>query len=208
MNMSHTSTMPEAPKNLVLPKPRPEVAPEVVPMPFAKRHQVKLRAIRVLLTFLVLGLMAFAYINYGLYTVPGDKGREVFFGIAPGDSLVIARYRFWRSPQLGDVVFYNAPGAASDQARLIGRVSGLPGERIARRGPTMAIGGREPMAVGFELGDSARIRDGDVIPEGKYLILVDSDAVTYADSREHGYIPLDSIEYRLALNLAAFWGRK
>lgn len=200
---------PAAPaKPLVLPRPRPDVAPEAIRPAFAVRYRLLLRLIRAGLTLTVLGLMAFAWINYTYFTVPGERDSQpVLFDISRGDALILARYRPWREPMVGDIVFYRAPQAAADDAFLIGRIEGVPGETVRRRGPTMTVGGREPLAVGFELSPDAPVKDGDIIAEGCYLVLVDSDAVAYTDSRTHGYIGRDQIEYRLALNLAHYWSK-
>lgn len=200
---------PSAPsKPLVLPKPRPDAAPEAIRPAFAVRYKFLLRLIRAGLTLTVLGLMAFAWLNYTYFTVPGERNSQpVLFDISRGDALILARYRPWRPPMVGDIVFYRAPGGADDAALLIGRVEGVPGETVRRRGPTMTVGGREPLAIGFELSPDAPIKDGDIIAESRYLILVDSDAVAYTDSRIHGYIGRDQIEYRLALNLAHYWSK-
>lgn len=198
--------MPEAPAKLILPKPRPEVAPEKVLPPFATRHRKLLRGLRLLFGLAVMLLLLFGFMNYDLYNVPGEKGGSKVFGIGRGDNLLLARYRFWRNPGLGDVVFYRAPGEKDEAATQVGRIVGLPGEKVARHGPTMRIADREPLAIGFEMGPEAKIKDGDVIPEGQYLILVDDDSYEYGDSRHYGYIPQENIEYRLAMNLAGVWG--
>ncbi len=200
--------MPDAPAKLILPKPRPEVEPEEVLPPFATRHRALLRGLRLVFGLLVMLLMLFGFLNYDLYQVPGEKGGGKVFGIGRGDSLLLARYRFWRDPRLDDVVFYRASEEKGETGYQVGRVVGLPGEKVARHGPTMAVAGREPLAIGFEIGPNAKIKDGDVIPEGRYLILVDDDSYDYGDSRRYGYIALENIEYRLAMNLAGMWGQK
>lgn len=199
--------MPDAPAKLILPKPRPETPPEQVLPPFATRHRKLLRVLRLLFGLAVMVVMLWGFLNYDIYKVPGEKGGGKVFGVGRGDTLLMARYRFWREPRLGDVVFYRAPGSTDDAAAQLGRVVGLPGEKVERQGPTMRVGGRDALAVGFELGPKARIKHGDVIPEGRYLVLVDSDALEYGDSREFGYVPAENIVYRLAMNFSD-WGRK
>lgn len=203
---SHLMT-PDAPPKIILPKPRPEVAPEKVLAPFATRHRGMLRGLRLMFGLAVMLLLLFGFLNYDLYTVPGEKGGAKVFGIGRGDNLLLARYRFWREPRLGDVVFYRAPGEKGEGGNQVGRIVGVPGESIKRMGPTMSVGGREPLAIGFEIGPQAKIKDGDTVPEGKYLILVDEDTYEYGDSRQYGYIPQENIEYRLAMNLAGTWDK-
>lgn len=199
--------MADLPAKLVLPKPRADVPPEVVRPPFYARYRGWFRAIRLFLGLLVMALMVYGFLTYDFYTVPGSASGPDFMGVRRGDRLLIARFRFWRPPRVGDVVFYRPPGAAETEANVLGRVVGLPGEKVERVGPTMRVGGREPLAVGFELGPNAKIKDGDIIPEGSYLVLCDDDHVSYPDSRDYGYIPLENLQYRLALNISDTWGR-
>lgn len=166
------------------------------------------------------GLMAFtlffaAYIltTYGLYTVPGDYRAGEIGPVSPdvekGDTLVLQNFNFGRSPRIGDIVIYRRPGAGrEDPADLIGRVAGVGGEKLERVGPTMKIGGREPLSVGFDIGAGAPLKDGDVIPEGHCLIVVNTDPDYYPDSRKFGFVPNESITRRVAMNMATFVGRK
>jgi hypothetical protein len=47
-----------------------------------------------------------------------------------------------------------------------------------------------------------------VIPEGEYLIITDTDAVAYADSRDFGYVKRDAIQKKVVFNLAPMLGQR
>ncbi|MBE7493296.1 MAG: hypothetical protein HS108_16255 [Planctomycetes bacterium] len=173
------------------------------------------RLARVVLTVGVLLLGAYAWLSYRLYTLPGTADPQArtaqapVEGVLPGDTLLLQNLNLWREPKLGDLVIYTNPEPRDGAPEsLLGRVAGLPGERLERQGPTMAVGGREPLGVGFDLGDGARIRHGDVIPEGCYLILADFDSLPYIDSRNVGYISRGAISRRIVLNISAWQGRR
>lgn len=158
---------------------------------------------------MVVGLLAlYAALSYRVFTVPGEydaKRAEKFpvCGIEPGDSLLLQNLNLWREPRLGDVVVYRPKGDDD----WIGRIAGMPGERLERTGATMRVGGRAPLDVGFGIGPEMKVRDGDVIPDGCYLILADRDEADYEDSRAFGYVPREVIRNRVALNFADLFGR-
>jgi signal peptidase I len=199
--------MTQAPAKLILPKARPETPLEAVLPPFALRHRSLLRGLRMFLGLLVMMLLLYGFMSYDIYTVPGEQGGPAMFGIQRGDRLLLARYRFWREPRLGEVVFYRAPGS-DESASQVGRIVGMPGEKVERHGPTMRVGGREPLVVGFGLGPDSLIKDGDVIPEGQYFLLAENDQYDYPDSRRFGYVPLANIQFRFAMNMSDTWGER
>ncbi len=171
------------------------------------------RRARMFLGALVLLLGVYAWMSYRLYTLPGSYNPKArtqqspIDGIAPGDTLLLQNLNLWRSPKLGDVVLYHNPKPADGSAEtLIGRIAGLPGETVRRTGPTMSVGGRDPLAVGFDLG-SGSVADGDVIAADHYLILADNDNVPYLDSRNVGYVAESDIFRRVSLNITAWSGR-
>lgn len=169
---------------------------------------------RLLLAGCVLLLGLYAWLSYRLYTLPGQYDETIktaqapVEGVMPGDTLLLQNLNLWRDPKLGDLVIYDHPDPKDGApGSLIGRVVGMPGEKVERRGPTMAVGGREPLGVGFDLGDGVKVNDGDVIPEGRYLIVVDFDSLPYVDSRNLGYIERDAITRRVVLNISVWQGR-
>lgn len=172
------------------------------------------KRLRVVLVVCVLLLGLYAWVSYRLYTLPGvhdpaNKGPQApVEGVQPGDTVLLQNLIMGREPRLGDLVIYTNPepkdGAPS---HLIGRVVGMPGETVKRAGPTMAVAGRDPLGIGFDLGDGVKIVDGDVIPDGCYMIVVDFDGLPYLDSRNLGYIARDSILRRVVLNITAWQGR-
>jgi signal peptidase I len=157
----------------------------------------------------------YAFLTFKLYTVPGEfdpKSKRIqspIEDVQKGDTLLLMNLNLWREPKLGDVVFYDHP-APHDGApeTMLGRIAGLPGETVKRAGPTMTIGGRAPLPVGFDLGDEVAVKDGDVIPEGRYLIITDTDALAYGDTRDFGYVSRDSIHRKVVMNLAPLLGHR
>lgn len=163
----------------------------------------------------VLGLLlVYIGISFKVMTLPGQYDPAVktpqtpIEGLQPGDSVLLLNLNLWREPRLGDVVLYRNPKAGPDAPeQLIGRIEGMPGEKLARTGPTMSVGDREPLGVGFGFGGGGEVKDGAVIPEGCYLILADHDALAYADSRDVGFVARDAIVQRVAMNLTPMLGR-
>lgn len=171
-----------------------------------------IRRLRVVMGLCVLLLGVYAWVSYRLYTLPGVYDPAIrtaqfpMEGLMPGDTVVLQNLNLWREPKLGDIVIYRNPRPEDGAPEsLVGRIAGLPGESLKRVGPTMAVGGREPLSVGFDIGGG--IEHGDVIPEGCYLILADLDAVPYLDSRTLGYIKRPEISRRVVLNITSWQGR-
>ncbi|MCC6465758.1 MAG: signal peptidase I [Planctomycetes bacterium] len=163
----------------------------------------------------VLGLLlVYIGISFKVMTLPGQYDPAIktpqtpIESLQPGDSVLLLTLNLWREPRLGDVVLYRNPKAGLDSPeQLIGRVAGMPGEKLARTGPTMSVGGREPLGVGFGFGQTGDVKDGAVIPDGHFLILADHDALAYADSRDVGFVPRDAVLQRVAMNLMPLLGR-
>lgn len=168
---------------------------------------------RLVLGLFVLLMGAYAVVSYRAFTLPGAPDptaktvQSPIAGIEPGDTLLLQNFSLGREPKVGDVVLYRNPLTVNaEQETLLGRVVGLPGETVKREGATMRIAGRERLAVGFDIGVGGPVKEGDTIPEGSYLIAVDTDAVAYPDSRSLGYIAADNIQRRVVTNFSA-WSR-
>ncbi|MCZ7605192.1 MAG: signal peptidase I [Planctomycetota bacterium] len=185
-----------------------------------RRAQVKgfkrwVRRLRIALALVTVVLAVYIFLSYGIYTVPGEyratsnKIQSPISEVQPGDTLVLLNLNLWRDPRLGDIVIYDHPdpkdGAPS---QLIGRVAGLPGETVHAQLPSFRVGDRLPLNVGFVVGPDAALKDGDVIPEGKYLIVTDNDAIAYADSRDFGYIDRAAMHKKVIFNLAFVLGQR
>ncbi len=185
-----------------------------------RRAQVKgfkrwVRRLRIALALVTVVLAVYIFLSYGIYTVPGEyratsnKIQSPISEVQPGDALVLLNLNLWRDPRLGDIVIYDHPdpkdGAPS---QLIGRVAGLPGETVHAQLPSFRVGDRLPLNVGFVVGPDAALKDGDVIPEGKYLIVTDNDAIAYADSRDFGYIDRAAMHKKVIFNLAFVLGQR
>ena len=185
-----------------------------------RRAQVKgfkrwVRRLRIALALVTVVLAVYIFLSYGIYTVPGEyratsnKIQSPISEVQPGDTLVLLNLNLWRHPRLGDIVIYDHPdpkdGAPS---QLIGRVAGLPGETVHAQLPSFRVGDRLPLSVGFVVGPDAALKDGDVIPEGKYLIVTDNDAIAYADSRDFGYIDRAAMHKKVIFNLAFVLGQR
>lgn len=196
-----------------------ETLPETAAL---ERKRAKLRGfkkwvkrLRILLALCAALLGVYIYVSYRIYTLPGDfnaesnKIQSPVEDVMPGDSVLLQNLNLWREPKVNDTVIYQREQAKEGVPEtLIGRVVGLPGETLTRVGPTIKVGDRAPLQVGFDIGPDEPIKGGDVIPDGCYLIVTDSDAVGYADSRDLGYIPRDRVLKRVTFNLAPLLGQR
>jgi signal peptidase I len=187
-----------------------------------ERHRAQVRGAkrwvkraRIILMLVSVVLCVYVLVSYAVYTVPGlyepgsNKIQSPIEDVMPGDTVMLLQLNLWREPKLGDIVIYDHPDPQGDvPGQLIGRIAGLPGETVRRNGPTMQVGEREPLPVGFPIGPQVPIKDEAVIPEGEYLIITDTDAVAYADSRDFGYVKRDAIQKKVVFNLAAMLGQR
>ncbi|MDC1142606.1 signal peptidase I [Planctomycetota bacterium] len=155
-------------------------------------------------------LLVYAVVSYQVYTVPGvfnpdsSSPQSPILDVQPEDILLLQKLNLWRDPKVEDVVIYNSPDGTKT---LVGRVAGLPGETLKRSGPTMSIASRDALAVGFSIGMDEKVKDGDVIPEGQYLIVNDTDGIAASDSRTLGYIAREDIVFRVSTNITMLFGR-
>lgn len=173
------------------------------------------KRLRVIFAAAILLLGVYMVISYGMHTMHGEyrpgstKVQSPIEDVMPGDTVLLLNLNLWREPKLGDIVIYDHPdpkdGAPS---QLLGRVAGLPGETIHAEFPTFRVGERAPLGIGFVVGRDAPLKDGDVIPDGRYLILTDNDAVAYADSRDFGYIERAAIHKKVIYNMAFMLGQR
>ncbi|MEE9312590.1 MAG: signal peptidase I [Planctomycetota bacterium] len=155
-------------------------------------------------------LLVYSVYSYGFYTVPGRYNpdsktpQSPIHDVQPEDILLLQKLNLWREPKVGDVIIYKAPDGTKT---YVGRVAGLPGEKLKRIGPTMSVNGRDALAVGFSLGIGEKVDEGDVIPDGEYLIVNDTDDIAAPDSRNLGYISRSDMIYRVSTNLTLLFGR-
>lgn len=164
-----------------------------------------IRRVRHVLAFVLVLLVVYVALSYRVYQLPGSAGdASPLDDIAPGGTVLLLSLNLWRAPKLGDVVLYERPGQPAEL--LIGRIAGLPGESVTRVGPSMSVGGRTPPGVGFSIGADVPIADGDHVPAAHYLILADTDAVSYADSRDFGYVPAGLIRRKVIMDLSPLLG--
>jgi signal peptidase I len=185
-----------------------------------RRAQVRgakrwIKRVRITLMLVSVVLCVYVLLSYAVYTLPGmyqpdsKKIQSPIDDVMPGDTVVLLKLNLWREPKLGDIVIYDHPEPKDGvPSQLIGRVAGLPGEPVKRNGPAMQVGGREPLPVGFPMGPQVPIKDEAVIPEGEYLLITDTDAVAYADSRDFGYVKRDAIQKKVVFNLAPMLGQR
>ncbi|MBX3458865.1 MAG: signal peptidase I [Planctomycetes bacterium] len=185
------------------------------PDPRVKGFKRWVKRLRVALALVLVLLAVYVLLSYSVFTVPGTFDPESKRITSPindvqqGDTLLLLKLNLWREPRLGDIVFYEHPDPRDDAPEtLLGRIAGLPGEKVTAQLPTFSVGGREPLGIGWVMGAQAGIKDGDVIPDGHYLIVTDNDAVAYGDSRDFGYVPQEKITQRVALNLAGVFGQR
>ncbi|MCC6573950.1 MAG: hypothetical protein IT462_09165 [Planctomycetes bacterium] len=181
------------------------------PQPFSGARK-GIRVARWVLMAVVLAFGGYALTTYSTYTIPGKYVKNELGPLSPdvekGDSLLLQNLNFGRTPKLYDIVVYRQPGKpAGEPADLIGRIMGVAGEKLERVGPTMKIGGREPLSIGFDIGPGVKLKDGDVVPADYFLVLVQTDSDYYPDSRTVGFVPRENVTQRMAMNLATLWGR-
>ncbi|MHC4841209.1 MAG: signal peptidase I [Planctomycetota bacterium] len=159
---------------------------------------------------IVVILLIYAVVSYQMYTVPGTYNpdsstpQSPILDVQPEDMLLLQKLNLWRDPKVEDVVIYKTPDGTKT---FVGRIAGLPGENLKRIGPTMSVGGREALPVGFSMGMDEKVRSGDVIPDGHYMIVNDTDGIASADSRVLGYIAREDIRFRVSTNVTLLFGR-
>jgi signal peptidase I len=199
--------------------PNDTLTPENQPLE-RRRAQVKgakrwIKRARIGFALITVLMGIYIFSSYGVYTLPGEyvatsnKIQSPIRDVMPGDTVVLLNLNLWREPKLDDIVIYDHPDPKDGvPGRLIGRIAGLPGERVVRNGPTMQVGDRPPLPVGFPFGPDVAVRGDAVIPEGEYLIVADNDAVAYADSRDFGYVKRDAILKKVIFNLATMIGQR
>jgi signal peptidase I len=175
-----------------------------------KGHHVRSRR-RTLIEWVVVLLVALA-IAFSLRTFVF----QVFFvpstSMVPtllvGDRIVVDKLFFdYHSLKEGDIVVFNRPPAdtvcGSEEADLVKRVIGLPGQRISSRGNTIYINGKalkEPYLPSDDpLGAKAIV--SEVIPKNQFFVMGDNRAVS-CDSRYWGTISGSSIVGRV---IAVIW---
>lgn len=185
-----------------------------------KRSQVKsfrrwVLRFRILFALVVVVLGIYFMVSYGVYTLPGEyragtnKIQSPISEVMPGDTVILLNLNLWREPKLGDIVIYDHPNPHDGvPSQLIGRIAGLPGETVHAEFPTFRIGDRMPLGIGFVGGKDAPLKDGDVIPDDAYVIVTDTDAIAYADSRDFGFVSRDTIRKKVIFNLAFIIGQR
>jgi signal peptidase I len=180
-----------------------------------RRFRRWLKRLRVLFALAAVVLGVYVVLSYGVYTLPGayqagsTRVQSPIEDVMPGDTVILLTLNLWREPKLGDIVIYDHPDPKDGvPSQLIGRVAGLPGEAIRAELPAFSVGGREPLGIGFVVGGDAPLKDGEVIPEGAYLIVTDTDAIAYADSRDFGFVPREAIRKKVIFNLAPIMGQR
>lgn len=124
------------------------------------------------------------------------------------------RARDWGAPQRGDHVLYEDPQPSKERpGMLLGRVAGLPGERVGFEANRLTINGepagglfadREyPMGPGVGNYGRAKSKDVSLVPDGGYFILAETaDPADHWDSRTLGWIPRERLVGRAVF---AWW---
>lgn len=135
------------------------------------------------------------------------SGEHVFVNrIALGFPVPFTRYRLpgGRAPRRGEIVLYHRPRDATEGPDiLLGRVAGLPGERVFLDGGALRVNDtpvREPASLGEARfsGEKPRGpygrskgREHSLVPEGHFFVLVDDAVVDdpdSPDSRDFGWV--------------------
>ena len=100
-------------------------------------------AVREVFETLVLIVAIYALVNLSTvrYFVQGPSMEPTFVG---GQFVMVSRLNYlFGSPERGDIIIFNAPGAQDSDPPLIKRVIGLPGETIEFRSQRVYINGVE-----------------------------------------------------------------
>ncbi len=127
------------------------------------------------------------------FSVVEDSMRPAF---QPGDWLIALHRR--GTPGRGDVIVLSAP--SDPETYLIKRVVGLPGEQITIADGQLHIDG-ETLAEPWANGPT--FPDGDaLIPDDSVWVLGDNRALSSADSRTAGPVPLAEIDWKV---VAIYW---
>ncbi len=144
------------------------------------------------------------------------KSHVIINGIVYGLRIPMTTTRIipGRAPRRGDVVLYHPPkDSGYSEALLLGRVAGLPGERVRVQEGTLLIddaplGESEPLAaMTFEAGETvgpfgkAKGKQHSLVPDDAVFILV-NDGSEAPDSRTLGWIPRDHV---LGVASFAWW---
>ncbi len=124
---------------------------------------------------------------------------RVAFGLPlPFTNTMLAR---WGAPKRGDLVFYHHKGKADEPKLLVGRIAGLPGERVfLEEGRLLvddapAFEGRTFAATeGVGRYAKSKGKEFSLVPEGHYFILTESDVPEeHWDGRTLGWTPRASL---------------
>ncbi|HUW62851.1 MAG TPA: signal peptidase I [Candidatus Bathyarchaeia archaeon] len=112
------------------------------------------------------------------------------------------RLMSWGQPRRGDLVLYRPPKEGKDIPHyLVGRIAGLPGERVFLDGGKLEVNGApvgSPVLAerlfpsGDGVGPYARSKGKEysLVPEGRVFILTeDDDPEAHLDSRTVGWVP-------------------
>lgn len=169
---------------------------------------------RTLLT--VLGLLAFVRLFVGRSWK--ERTGALVRTVARGERLYVSRLPFGiplpftskritagRPPERGEIVLYFCPGDSDYTGELVlGRIAGLPGERVYLNEGHLNIDGaklEEPSFFAKEdfqpsegTGDFGRTKSKtrSLVPDHHYFVLVDEDEEC-PDSRTHGWVPHENL---------------
>jgi len=113
--------------------------PALLPRPRLRRSGMLREIIETLI--LIASIYALVNLTTVRYFVEGPSMEPTFVG---GQFVMVSRLSYLLgSPERGDIVIFNAPGAQENDPPLIKRVIGLPGETIEFRSQQLFINGVE-----------------------------------------------------------------
>jgi len=154
------------------------------------------RIVRVLIVVAVAASLLYLYGRYRFRRIPGDC-ESMISAFLPGERVLVD---LWvRNPESlprGGVIIYNAPG----EGVRIGRVVGLPGERVEISGGLVRVNG-QPLSEGIfphqGIFPVRRSWPAVEVEAGRVYVLGDATYSGAGDSRRLGTLARESIRGRI-----------
>jgi len=151
------------------------------------------------------------------FTTSRVDGSSMFPTLHDEDFLLVHKYRFWNSPERGDIISsrleaeYN--GEMNDKVTVVKRIIGLPGEIVEFKNRRFQVINPQLGYIKFKeeyLIDPMLTPSWDgnmrrfLVPKDHYFVLGDNREIS-EDSRDYGTIPEDNIIGEVTYKIPAFF---